>query len=53
LEKKFRKLVQEKPDATFKELCSQIESKTGITVSHSTLCVELQKLNLTVKKLFQ
>ena len=28
-EQLIRKLVQEKPDASFKELCSQIESKRG------------------------
>ncbi len=51
-EELIRKLVQEKPDATLKELCSKIEAKTGITVSSSTLCVELKKLNLTRKKNF-
>ncbi len=51
-EELISKLVQEKPDATLRELCSQIQAKTGISVSSSTLCVELQKLNLTRKKNF-
>ncbi|NEP40570.1 MULTISPECIES: hypothetical protein [Okeania] len=28
------KLVPEKPDATFRELCSKIQAKTGITFNN-------------------
>ena len=51
-EQLIRKLVQEKPDATLKELCFPLQVETGINVSISTLCVELKKLNLTGKKNF-
>ncbi|MGH2414382.1 MAG: helix-turn-helix domain-containing protein [Microcystaceae cyanobacterium] len=43
-------LVQEKNDATQKELSEQLHEKTGVKVSGSTVSRVLTRLNLTVKK---
>lgn len=43
-------LLEEDNDATLKELCTRIESRTGIKVSVPTMCRILQKLELGRKK---
>ena len=43
-------LVAATPDATLAELGQQLQKKTRLTVSQSTLCRGLQTLTLTVKK---
>lgn len=43
-------LVAETPDAALKELKEQLRKKTGVSVSESTVCRGLQKLELTLKK---
>ena len=48
----IKKLLEEKNDATLPELCQNLKERTGISVSPSTLCRFLQKLNLTRKKNF-
>lgn len=48
----IEKLLEEKNDATLPELCQSLKERTGISVSPSTLCRFLQKLNLTRKKNF-
>ena len=48
----IKKLLEEKNDATLPELCQNLKERTGISVSPSTLCRFLQKLNLTIKKTF-
>lgn len=45
-----RELLAQKNDATLFELCEEIKQRTGISVSQSTLCRFLKKLNLTRKK---
>lgn len=45
-----QQLVEQDNDATLEELCEQIEQRTQIRVSCSTLCRTLQQLNLTRKK---
>jgi len=45
-----RQLLVEKNDATLEELCQQIQQRSGISVSQSTLCRFLLRLNLTRKK---
>lgn len=45
-----KELLEEKNDATLKELSQQIKQRTGISVSNSTLCRFLQKVYLTRKK---
>jgi transposase len=45
-------LVQQKNDATQKELSEQLALITGIKVSSSTISRTLTRLNLTVKKNF-
>ncbi|HEY9640267.1 MAG TPA: transposase, partial [Coleofasciculaceae cyanobacterium] len=42
-----QQLLEQNDDATLKELCAQIEQKTQIRVSPSTLCRTLQRLKLT------
>ena len=37
-------------DATLKELAVLLEQETGLKVSPSTICRQLQKLGLTLKK---
>lgn len=46
----LQQLVAQDNDATLAELCERIEQQTGIGVSQSTLCRELQTLKLTRKK---
>jgi transposase len=46
----IEQLLDEKNDATLKELCQGFQKKTGIQVSSSTICRVLQKLKLTRKK---
>ena len=43
-------LVAATPDATLAELAQQLQKKTRLTVSQSTICRGLQTLTLTVKK---
>jgi transposase len=43
-------LVEADNDATLEELCAQLQEKTAIAMSHSTMGRILQKLNLTRKK---
>jgi transposase len=43
-------LYRTKPDSTLDEYALIIYQKTGLTVSRSTVCRALQKLNLTRKK---
>jgi len=46
----IQQLVEQDNDATLEELCTQLEQKTGVQVSISTMCRALQLLNLTRKK---
>lgn len=43
-------LVAETPDATLEELSEQMKQRTGVEVSLSTICRNLQMLELTIKK---
>ena len=43
-------LVESDNDATLKELCQQLQEKTTITISRSTMGRVLEQLNLTRKK---
>jgi transposase len=43
-------IVQENNDATLEELAKLLDEKCGLKVSPSTICRQLQKLNLTLKK---
>lgn len=45
-----QELVEADNDATLKELCEQLEHRTGVRISISVLCRLLQKLKLTRKK---
>ncbi|CAA9562640.1 hypothetical protein AVDCRST_MAG81-776 [uncultured Synechococcales cyanobacterium] len=45
-----QQLVAEDNDATLAELCKALEQRSGVRVSQSTLCRELQQLKLTRKK---
>jgi len=46
----IQQLVEQNNDASLEELCTQLEQKTGVQVSISTMCRALQLLNLTRKK---
>lgn len=47
----IRELVKEQPDATLSELCAKVAQKTGKPmVATATMCVELQRLGLPLKK---
>ena len=47
----IRELVAAQPDATLAELCEKVAEKTGKPmVTTATMCVELQRLNLPLKK---
>jgi transposase len=46
----LRRAVQTQPDATLEELREQIAAAQGPQVSAATICRELQRLNLPVKK---
>jgi transposase len=43
-------LVGATPDITLGELCHALAEQTGVTVSESTMCREMKRLNLTSKK---
>lgn len=50
-EQLIRELVKEQPDTTLAELCEKVADKTGKpAVTTATMCVELQRLNLPLKK---
>lgn len=50
-EQMLRQLVKEQPDATLAELCERVSEATGKTrVTTATMCVELQRLKLPLKK---
>ena len=51
-EEVIEKLIKEKPDYTLQQLCDRVKEKTGISVSISTMCIQLKRLNLTTKKNF-
>ncbi len=51
-EELIKELLKEKSDYTLQELCDLVKEKNGISVSISTMCIQLQKLNLTTKKNF-
>jgi len=46
----IEQLVEQDNDATLEEMCTQLEQKTGVQVSVSTMYRTLQLLNLTRKK---
>jgi len=47
----IRELVRKQPDLTLAELCEQVAAKTGKPpVTSATMCVELQRLKLPLKK---
>ncbi len=47
----IRELVKEQPDATLAELCEKVAEKTGKpVVTTATMCVQLQRLGLPLKK---
>ena len=46
----IKALVDTTPDITLAELCQALEQRTGVTVSESTMCREMKRLNLTSKK---
>lgn len=47
----IRELVNAQPDATLAELCEKVAAQTGKTVvTTATMCVELQRLQLPLKK---
>lgn len=48
----LKAIVAENNDATLEELAELLEQRTGLKVSPSTICRQLQKLNLTLKKNF-
>jgi transposase len=46
----LRAEVKQQPDLTLDELCARVASLTGVQVSPSTMCRELQALGLPRKK---
>jgi transposase len=46
----LEEIVEQYNDATLEELAKLLEEKCGLSVSPSTICRQLQKLNLTLKK---
>jgi transposase len=47
----IRELVGEQPDSTLFELCEKVSGRTGKpAVTTATMCVELQRLGLPLKK---
>lgn len=47
----IRELVAAQPDATLAEFCEKVAARTGKTaVTTATMCVELQRLGLPLKK---
>ena len=50
-EQLIRELVKAQPDATLAELCQRVAQATGkAMVTPATMCVELQRLKLGLKK---
>lgn len=49
-EAELTSMVQKHPDYTLEEYCEYWDEHTGVRVSASTMCRELQKLRLTIKK---
>ena len=50
-EELIRRLVVEEPDATLSKLCEKVATETGKPqVTTATMCVELQRLGLPLKK---
>lgn len=50
-EQLIRELVAQEPDATLYELCEKVALRSGKPmVTTATMCVELQRLNLPLKK---
>ncbi|MDQ3064508.1 MAG: transposase [Acidobacteriota bacterium] len=50
-EEMLRKLVKLEPDITLADLCERVSEKTGKReVTTATMCVELQRLKLPLKK---
>jgi len=50
-EELLREIVRTQPDVTLAELCQQVAKQTGKPpVTTATMCVELQKLKLPLKK---
>lgn len=50
-EQLIRELVAAEPDATLAELCTKVAARSGKPlVTTATMCVELQRLNLPLKK---
>ena len=43
-------MVRQYPDYTLEEYCEYWDEQTGVRVSTSTMCRELQKLRWTIKK---
>ncbi len=46
----LEEIVEQNNDATLEELAKLLEEKCGLSVSPSSICRQLQKLNLTLKK---
>jgi transposase len=46
----LQEIIEQNNDCTLRELCTLLESKTGIIISTSTMDRLCRKLNLTVKK---
>ncbi len=50
-EKLIREMVKARPDLTLEELCERVSTTTGKrAVTAATMCVELQRLKLPLKK---
>ena len=50
-EELVREIVKQEPDLTLAELCERVSKKTGKrAVTAATMCVELQRLKLPLKK---
>lgn len=50
-EQLIRELVAQEPDATLSELCEKVAAQSGKpVVTTATMCVELQRLQLPLKK---
>lgn len=46
----LEEIVEQNNDATLEELAKLLEERCGLSVSPSTICRQLQKLNITLKK---
>lgn len=47
---RLRRFVQDHPDATLQELCTQLKEGGGPSISSATMCRALQDLQLPLKK---